>query len=249
MHRRQLHIPQSQLGQSGDAIAIYDDPATGCEFVVARPAQQPGLWLSYLDGARASYRKHGVESVLEYDRIRDGRSTALFFAARQPDGQVVGGMRVQGPYESVDEAHAVEEWAAFDDDAELRHEISERVPAGVIEMKTGWVSDIAWRRAELTAGLARLFVHSINLMGVRYAFGTVATHAVKRWQTTGGVVSTNVAPIAYPDDRYRAVLMWWDRETFAELAASEQLPAIIDESARITDCTRRGVSIPSRVNV
>ena len=93
---------------------------------------------------------------------------------------------------------------------------------------------IAWRRTELTAGLARIFVHSINLMGVRYAFGTVATHAVKRWQTTGGVVSANVSPVAYPDNRYRTVLMWWDRETFADLAAVEQLPAIMDESAQLT---------------
>ena len=158
-------------------------------------------------------------------------------------------MRVQGPYESADQAHAVEEWAAFDDDAEVRREISARIPAGVIEMKTGWVSDMAWRRRELTAGLARLFVHSINLMGVRYAFGTVATHAVARWQTTGGVVSANIPPVAYPDNRYRTVLMWWDRETFAALAAIEQLPPIMDESARITDCARRGLSIPIQVDL
>jgi len=217
--------------------------------VVAQPAQQPLLWLSYLDGAHASYRKHSVENVLEYDRIRDGSSTALFFAALRPDGQVAGGMRVQGPYESADQTHAVEEWAAFDDDAEVRHEISERIPAGVIEMKTGWVSDTAWRRTELTAALARIFVHSMNLMGVRYAFGTVATHAVKRWQTTGGVVSANIPPVPYPDNRYRTVLMWWDRETFADLAAIEQLSAIMDESARINDCARHGVSVPIRVDL
>jgi hypothetical protein len=249
VHRGQFRIPPLSSAQSGDAIAIYHDPVTGSEFVVARPCQQPRLWLSYLEGARASYRKYDVESVLEYDRIRDGSSTALFFAALRPDGQVTGGMRVQGPYESADQAHAVEEWAAFHDDTEVRREISERIPSGVIEMKTGWVSDTAWRRAELTAGLARLFVHSINLMGVRYAFGTVATHAVKRWETTGGVVSANVAPIAYPDRRYSTVLMWWDRETFADLAAFEQLPAIMDESAQLTAAARPAGSIPSRVDL
>jgi len=249
VHRSQFRIATSSPAQSGDVIATYYDPATGCEFVVARPAEQPLLWLSYLDGARASYRKFGVECVLEYDRIRDGSSTSLFYVALQPDGQVMGGMRVQGPYQSADQAHAVEEWAAFDDDAEVRREISERIPAGVIEMKTGWVSDTASRRAELTAGLARLFVHSINLMGVRYAFGTVGTHAVKRWQTTGGVVSANVAPVAYPDSRYRTVLMWWDRETYADLAAVEQLPAIMDESSQLTGGARSDGSIPSRVDL
>ena len=249
VHRSQFRIAPSSPAQSGDVIAIYYDSVTGCQFVVARPAQQPLLWLSYLDGARASYRKFGVERVLEYDRIRDGSSTSLFCAALEPDGQVTGGMRVQGPYQSADQAHAVEEWAAFDDDAEVRREISERIQAGVIEMKTGWVSDTAWRRAELTAGLARFFVHSINLMGIRYGFGTVGTHAVKRWQTTGGVVSANVAPVAYPDNRYRTVLMWWDRETFADLAAVEQLPAIMHESAQLIAGTWSEGSIPSRVDL
>jgi len=249
VHRCQFRIPPSFSAQSGDVIAIYYDPITGCEFVAARPSQQPLLWLSYLDGARASYRKHDVESVLEYDSIRDGSSTALFYVALQPDGKVAGGLRVQGPYQSPDQAHAVAEWAAFDDDAEVRREISERIPAGVIEMKTGWVSHTAWRRPELTAGLARLFVHSIKLMGVRYAFGTVATHAVKRWQTTGGVVSAKVAPVAYPDERYRTVLMWWDRETFADLAAFEQLSAIMDESAQLTAGAQSDRSIPLRVDL
>jgi hypothetical protein len=89
----------------------------------------------------------------------------------------------------------------------------------------------------------------MNLMGVRYALGTVATHAVKRWQTTGGVVSANVVPVAYPDDRYRTVLMWWDRKTFADLAAFEQLPAIMDESAQLTAGPRRDHSIPLRVDL
>ena len=79
--------------------------------------------------------------------------------------------------------------------------------------------------------------------------GTVATHAVKRWQTTGGVVSANVAPIVHPDERYRTVLMWWDRETFAELAAVEQLSAIMDESAQLAAGARCAGSIPSRVDL
>jgi len=63
------------------------------------------------------------------------------------------------------------------------------------------------------------------------------------------VVSADVAPVAYPDNRYRTVLMWWDRETFAQLAVIEQLSAIMDESARINDCTRHGVSVPIRVDL
>ncbi|MGS0688040.1 hypothetical protein ACVBEQ_23265 [Nakamurella sp. GG22] len=229
----------------GNRVGRYFDPVSGCHFVIARPAAQPELWSAYLGGARISYRRFGVERVLEYDKTRDGRSTALFFAAIDRDGQVAGGMRAQGPYPHADRAHAVVEWAGHDGAAALHAEISERIPAGVIEMKTGWVSHHAARRMEVTAALARVFVHSMTLLNVRYALGTVAAHAVARWQTTGGVVSATVPPVAYPDDRYLTSAMWWDRESYADLATAEQLPRLIDESAQFGGADHPGLSAPA----
>ena len=46
----------------GAATAVYDDPSSGRRFLAATPPRQPELWLASLDGARRSYRKHGVES-------------------------------------------------------------------------------------------------------------------------------------------------------------------------------------------
>lgn len=231
-----------------DVIGRYSDRFSGCEFVVARPAQQPQLWAAYLDGARKSYRRHDVESVLQYEGIRDGDSTAIFFAAVGTDGRIVGGMRVQGPYQSADQAHAVLEWAGGKGEQQVRREISDRIPAGVIEMKAGWVDDDARCRRGISAALARVFVHSIGVMNVRYALGTVASHAVKRWQTSGGVVSRDVVPVAYPDDRYRTVLMWWDRETYADRTLLGQIPAIIDESAQLAASSRENCALaPGRL--
>ncbi|QNK82066.1 hypothetical protein [Nakamurella sp. PAMC28650] len=218
---------------AGPIIARYRDVLSGCTFVVATPAGQPQLWETYLRGAEVSYSRHGVESVLEYHVIADGRSTALFFAALDPAGAVVGGMRVQGPYSLAVQAHAICEWDDREGSTELHEEITVRLEDGVIEMKTGWVDDMASNRRELTDALARIFVHSLRLMGVRWALGTVAQHAIRRWQTTGGVVSEGVAPVAYPDERYRTVLMWWDSRSFAELAVPEQLPLIMNESAQL----------------
>ena len=230
---------------SGDRVGRYFDPLSGCNFVIARPAAQPELWKAYLDGALASYRRFGVERVLEYDTTADGTSTALFFAAIDGDGQVAGGMRAQGPYLHAGQAHALVEWAGRDGVAALRAEIHGRIPAGVIEMKTGWVSHAAPRRAELTAALARVFVHSMVLLNARHVLGTVAAHAVARWQSTGGVVSATVAPVAYPDDRYLTSPMWWDRETYADLTVAEQLPRLIDESAQFCGAGRAGLSAPA----
>lgn len=220
---------------SGPIIAGYRDPSSGYRFVVAEPAEQPSLWHEYLHGAVCSYRKHGVESVLEYEEVVDGNSTAMFFVALDAQSSVVGGMRVQGCYHRVEQAHAMQEWAGRAGTQELRREITDRLPDGVIEMKTGWVGDEVGRRDQLTNALARIFVHSLRLTGARYALGTVAQHAVPRWRTTGGAVSEEVAPVAYPTPRYRTVPMWWDRETFADLAAPEQLPFILDEMAQLAD--------------
>lgn len=75
--------------------------------MVARPAAQTRLWIAYLSGAENGYRKFGVESVLEYDRVVDGSSAALFFAALDWRGRVVDGIRAQGPYVRASQAHAL----------------------------------------------------------------------------------------------------------------------------------------------
>lgn len=219
--------------------ATYEDPSSHCIFVVATPAQQPRLWEAYLDGARRSYRKHGVENVLEYDDVVDGASTALFFAALDEHGAVVGGMRVQGAYTGVDQAHAIAEWAGRAGTHQLRQQIADRIPEGVIEMKTGWVDDGATHRSELTDALARIFVHALRLMGVRHAIGTVAQHAVRRWQSSGGVVCDAVDAVAYPSEQYRTVLMTWDSQSFADLASPRQLPALMSETAQLTGAQLR----------
>lgn len=218
---------------TGPIVAQYRDQLSNCTFVVATPSDQPQLWQIYLRGAHLSYSRHGVEAVLEYDTVADGSSTAVFFAAIDAAGTVVGGMRAQGPYSRSAQAHAISEWDGRTGAAELDEEISLRIADGVIEMKTGWVDDTACNRRELTDALARVFVHSLRLLKVRWALGTVAQHAIRRWETTGGVVSELVSPVAYPDERYQTVLMWWDRERFAELAVPEQLPHIMSESAQL----------------
>lgn len=200
------------VDQIAGASGPFRYAAAGCEFHVATPGQEPHLWREYLDGAVANYRRFEVEHVLEYDSVLTGNSTTLFFAAVDRSGQVVGGMRAQGPYRHAAQAHALAEWAGAPGTNRLRSEIESRIPEGVIEMKAGWVAADTPNRRELTAALARIFLHAIRLTGVRYALCTVATHAVPKWSTTGGEISLEVTPVAYPDPRYRTVPMWWDRD-------------------------------------
>ena len=148
-------------------------------------------------------------------------------------GKVVGGARVQGPYTRAPQAYALREWADRDGTDVLRRQITRRLDDGVVEVKAVWVDNTAARHHELTTAMARIFVHAMTLSRVRYAFCTAASHAVPRWQSSGGVVSTDVAPVAYPDERYLTMLLWWDRQNFDQSISNEQRRAIARESSQL----------------
>jgi hypothetical protein len=211
-----------------NVIGAYFDPMSGRSFVFADPDAQPAMWDSYLAGARRSYRQHGVEAAVEYGEVRDGRSTAMFVVAIDDAGQVVGGLRVQGRLTGPEQAHAAREWAGRPGITELKSQIEQRLPFGVIEVKAVWVDHD--HGAALTAGLARAFVHAMDVMDVRFALCTAAGRAITRWQASGGVVAADVAPVAYPDERYRTMLLWWDRRQISELIAADQRAALTRES-------------------
>lgn len=218
----------------GESYRGYLDPTSGRQIVIARPTTKPDLWLDYVHGARATYRRHDVESALDYDHVRNGNSTSLFAVALEADGQVVGGLRVQGPYTCAEQATAIAEWGGRTGTDELRRQITDRLSDGVIEIKAVWVDHDAPRHHQITDAIARVIVHSMTLMGVRYAFCTAASHAIPRWESTGAVVSTDVTPVAYPDERYRTKLLWWDQLCVYDTIAPGQLPSLLRESRELT---------------
>ena len=226
-------------------MGAYFDPASSCYFVFAEPSAAPGLWDSYLGGARRSYRQHGVESAIEYAQVRDGRCTALFVGVLDGAGRVVGGLRVQGRLTASEQAHAVGEWAGRPGTAELHAQIADRLPFGVIEIKAVWV-DYDDDRSALIAALARTFIHAMDVANVRYALCTAAEHAAPRWQTSGGVIASEVAAVAYPDERYRTRLMWWDRRRIADLISADQYAALTRESDLLF---RRPATVPTLPSV
>src|ERR1700753_508229 len=116
-----------------DSGSGWWDETTGCWISVSTPAAEPQLWEQYLQGALTSYRKHGVESAIDVDAIRDGKDTALFFAAVGQDGRVVGGTRVVGPLGAADDSHALVEWQGNEGGGALRLVIANRLPFGGAE--------------------------------------------------------------------------------------------------------------------
>jgi molybdopterin/thiamine biosynthesis adenylyltransferase len=230
-------VSTADASTQGDGIASFVDAGSGLRVRACRPWRDPELWRRYLDGAEERYRRHGVEHTLERPRISEGRAISLFWIVLDGDAAVAG-MRCHGPLVVADDAAALRELAAHPSVGELHAEIAARLREGVVEVKGVWVAAGRADGEHLSRALARCYVHSLTLLRSRHALCTTADHALQRWMSSGGRVAS-LDPFPYPDERYRTVAMWWDRETIDEQATGEQLGAIAREQVELAT-TERG---------
>ncbi|MBF6166643.1 hypothetical protein IU486_18070 [Streptomyces gardneri] len=212
-------VPRNSRGRG---VRRYYDAQSECAFFVSEPGVSPELWHRYLGGALDVYRRFGVEHALEYDTVADGESTSLFFAALDADGDMVAGVRMQGPYTDAEQAHALVEWAGHPGAEEVRRMIADRIPHGVVEAKGAWVARDAAKRAELGAAISRTVLHGARLLGARYGFATVASFTVARHSACGAVPAEHIPSVPYPDERYQTVPLWWDTRGYAVFAEEAQ---------------------------
>jgi hypothetical protein len=217
-----------------DAPISWLDADTGCTLVVSTPSADATLWADYVDGALRSYHRHGIERALDVESLLDESTTQLFHVAINEDGQVVGGIRAKGPLESADESHAIVEWEGRPGLDTVRKMLTDRLPFGVIEMKTAWMSDDAGRSRSLSNTLARTPFPTMALLDAQFVVATAGVHVLNRWRTSGGVVAAKIPATPYPDDRYRTKMMWWDRSTFTSHADPAQVSKIFSELAVLT---------------
>jgi hypothetical protein len=211
------------------------DPDSECTIVFAQPAIEPELWVDYVRGACQSYRSQGVEKALDMDALHSGADTALFAACVNDAGRVVGGLRARGPYQSADECHALLEWSGQPGQDAVRKMVTDRLPFGVVEMKTAWVTDDSDRRHALAEALARTAFPTMALLEVQFLMATAASHVLGLWRSSGGVVAAKIPATPYPDERYRTKMMWWDRRTFANHAEPKQLSKILNGMAELDE--------------
>lgn len=108
-----------------------------------------------------------------------------------------------------------------------------QAPFGVVEVKSGWVNSDAQRSDAIAAALARALPLSMSLLGVQFVMGTAAAHALDRWRSSGGVIAARIPAAAYPDERYRTKMIWWDRRTLANHAEPKQLSRMLVESRKL----------------
>lgn len=216
-----------------DRRLTWWDDASQCTIVVAHPSTEPELWADYVRGAQTSYHKHGVEKALDTTALERADDTALFCAGISTAGQVVGGLRAKGPYAEIDECHAVVEWSGQPGLTAVRKMVGDRLPFGVVEMKSAWVSDDPEQSRALTDVLARMPLHSMTLLNAQFAVATAAAYVLNRWLSSGGVLAAKIPATPYPDARYQTKMMWWDRRTFANHADPKQVSTFFAESRQV----------------
>ncbi|HEY9266969.1 MAG TPA: hypothetical protein VIQ11_20440, partial [Mycobacterium sp.] len=144
------------------------------------------------------------------------------------------GIRAKGPYKSTDECHAVLEWDGQPGQDTLRKMVSDRLPFGVAEMKTAWVTNDPDRNRALSYAVARTPLHAMNLLDIQFIVATAAEHVLRRWLSSGGVIAAKIPATPYPDIRFRTKLAWWDRLTFANHADPKQVSAFFADQRRMS---------------
>ena len=137
-----IELPRTLASTGGQTTAMsWWDSDAESTVTIARPADDDALWQEYLASAERSYRRHGVAAAIDVDAIRRAGDTTLFWSLLDAAGTVVGGVRAVGPLTSPDESHAVVEWAGRPGLSQVRKMIADRLPFGVVEMKSAWVTD------------------------------------------------------------------------------------------------------------
>jgi len=227
MHPQPLEFGMTADCGLTDNISWWDSDAEAT-IVLSRPDTDRELWNEFLRGAVESYRRHGVERAIDAAAVRDGADTAMFWATLDSTGRVIGGLRAKGPLLSADDSHATVEWAGQPGLAAVRKMIDDRVPFGVLEMKSAWTTDDRDKARVISTALARTPFHAMTLLDIQFCLATSAPHILERWRTSGAVVAP-IPATPYPDERYRTKMMWYDRRTFANHAASDQIPKILRE--------------------
>ncbi len=250
LHRPgQLDVGQRDAGQrhAGDRgapavrsverpLACFTDRRSGVRVEVHRPFGAPARWLAYLDGAESRYRSHGVLPALGRSELEDGLASSLLFVAVDPDDCVIAGIRCHGPLRTAAEAHALRELAGHPRLDAVEALIAERLPRGLVEVKGAWV-DADAPFPGLSDALARCHVHAMRWFGAQYAMCTCADNVAPRWASTGGRATPDLASVAYPDDRYRTLLLWWDRDRLPELALPDQWSRLVAEGDELEGAT------------
>lgn len=235
--------PTYSLAIADFTRATVWDPIAETTMIMARPDAEPDLFAQYHRGAVESYARFGVADAMEDDLARFAADTALFWTLVDLDGEVVGGLRAKGPLRVPDDSHAVVEWAGRPGEQAVRAAIAERVPDGVLELKSAWLAKQSGGGRHRARMIARAGFHAMAVFDIGYCMATAADHVLEQWRSSGGVIAS-IPATPYPDERYRTKMLWWDRGNFVPHGDAEQVMTVLREMVHVRRAARAS-AVPS----
>jgi len=219
-----------EIGVPAKAFPLATGSA-GVQFVLCPPNSSPSLWAAYCEGAEAAYARHGVTAALRLPAATVDDQHPWFAAAVDTEGEVVAGLRVNGPLVVPGDAAALRELSSSPAAERRITDILEQTLAdGVIEIKGFWVANGTPGHREIAATLTGSTRRIASVIGVRHALCTAAEHAAGHWRRAGGVPLMTVPAVPYPTADYSTRVHWWDaldpgRADLVESVPSTRVPA------------------------
>ena len=221
--------------------SYFVDEESGIRFEGHHPAQRPDLWKKYLDGAEGRYRSRGVEEAFHREELEAGAGVSLFFLGFDPDGNVVGGMRVHGPLENRFDAAIMGEMAASTEIGLIGETIDKECRLGAVEIKGAWSDGESKLGHRLLGIFERCTLHALNWLGSEFAIMAVADRMIFSGDLTA-FIRVGETSVSFPDERYRTVAISYRRALSAEIASPEQREALRRDAEQLARGPREMVA-------
>lgn len=219
--------------------ASFIDTTTGLKWEAHHPAIRPDRWDQYLEGAIAEYEKYGLAKLIDLAALRRADGVSMFFISFDHHGDVAGGMRCHGPLDDADASRALSEMATSPEAPQLHQFVRQMLPFGVIECKGAWRADSGDGVHLVAATLGRCVVHALHWLGAEVALGAVADR-LQPLSTITGAAMMGTQSAAFPSERYRTVLLAWERANHGPGTTPDQAALIREESEQLRAGPRAG---------
>lgn len=198
---------QRTVAESGLVGSSIDDPESGMRMTLCTPSAHPEEWEIYLDQAEESYGIHGVASAVRRGQLEQESCAGFWHIEDRLTDVVVGGMRLHGPYESVEATWGLQEFLTFPAYPELAAIVRPLIADGLIENKGAYMAAHAKPTLDVPSMFTRAMCLSLEIVRARALIGTTARHTLPLWQHAGCVIPRPDLMVPYPDDRYETVLV------------------------------------------
>lgn len=212
--------------------ASFDDRTTGLRFEAHHPAARPDRWVDYLEGAAREFARYGLGDLVDRRSLERAEGVPLFFVGVDKEDQVVAGLRCHGPLEGPAASQVLAEMATSPEAPDHVRLMSAATPFGVIETKGAWRKMSGSGDHRVANALSRCCVHALEWLGSEVAVAAVADRMEELLAISGGRMLGHEAA-AYPDERYRTVMIAWRRSRYGPLVTPDQAILLRDESRQL----------------